>query len=681
VADVFISYAHTTTKQAHGAAGRLRALGYSVWLDDDLAVHRNFTQEIEEQLTAAKAVLVIWSADAVKSEWVLSEANRAREEHKLVQAATYMSRLPMPFDRIQCADLAGWSGEDEPPNWGKITASVAELVGRAGASAPTVMVDDAKEGRLGHLPRWAPAAAVALVMIIVASGAGWWFFGRPAPEPPPLRVAVLPFDVIGQSPQAQAFADGLLDTMVSALAAQQVQAVSRNESRALRGPNAESEIARLGVGLLLDGDVEADGPTLKAHVHLDDARAHTSLWSRHFEGRVDATEPLQTQIASRATAVVRAATWLNVQGFKNKAQVLTEFLEVADDGTAGTDLGRALVLARDVVAQAPNCLLGHVYLAWIILARYPETPADEQAAARAEVVKEAKLALSLDPTSSNQSDDILSAVAPMSDWRERERLLAKSLAVEPNDPTARWLYCMFLNETGRSRDAVVQGQLATSADPLAIRAAGELARALALAGRPEEAAATVAGTERLWGNAPDIVTANVGLVSWSQPTTGVRVMWDDPVVVSAFQSIGWSATLPVFRAVSAAEVSGDPSKKRAAVTALTTDAAQWPFGRGDAVAALSVLDNVDGAIREGDRIFTPAATQEPALVPSIDTRPLFAPFTASLRRDPRFIELAARLGLVDYWKSSGHWPDFCSDPGLPYDCKTEAAKYPAKPAS
>jgi len=36
--------------------------------------------------------------------------------------------------------------------------------------------------------------------------------------------------------------------------------------------------------------------------------------------------------------------------------------------------------------------------------------------------------------------------------------------------------------------------------------------------------------------------------------------------------------------------------------------------------------------------------------------------------------LAARVGLVDYWRTSGHWPDFCFEPGLPYDCKAEAAK-------
>jgi hypothetical protein len=53
---------------------------------------------------------------------------------------------------------------------------------------------------------------------------------------------------------------------------------------------------------------------------------------------------------------------------------------------------------------------------------------------------------------------------------------------------------------------------------------------------------------------------------------------------------------------------------------------------------------------------------------------LFRPPLADLRANPRFIQVAAHLGLLDYWRRSGDWPDFCSDPDLPYDCKKEAAK-------
>jgi hypothetical protein len=41
--------------------------------------------------------------------------------------------------------------------------------------------------------------------------------------------------------------------------------------------------------------------------------------------------------------------------------------------------------------------------------------------------------------------------------------------------------------------------------------------------------------------------------------------------------------------------------------------------------------------------------------------------------NPRALSYARRVGLLQYWQNSGKWPDFCSDPTLPYDCKKEAA--------
>ena len=91
----------------------LRALGYDVWLDEALPAHRVFEKVIKEHLSAAKAVVVIWSAEAAKSDWVRSEANRAREARKLVQLTIDDAPLPMPFDQIHCADMKGWTGDAE----------------------------------------------------------------------------------------------------------------------------------------------------------------------------------------------------------------------------------------------------------------------------------------------------------------------------------------------------------------------------------------------------------------------------------------------------------------------------------------------------------------------------------------------------------------------------------------
>ena len=46
----------------------------------------------------------------------------------------------------------------------------------------------------------------------------------------------------------------------------------------------------------------------------------------------------------------------------------------------------------------------------------------------------------------------------------------------------------------------------------------------------------------------------------------------------------------------------------------------------------------------------------------------------NMRRNPRFMALAALAGLLDYWVQSGLWPDFCQQPDLGYDCQIEAGK-------
>jgi hypothetical protein len=115
-----------------------------------------------------------------------------------------------------------------------------------------------------------------------------------------------------------------------------------------------------------------------------------------------------------------------------------------------------------------------------------------------------------------------------------------------------------------------------------------------------------------------------------------------------------------------AEMSGRPADvahaRNAALAVLPGD---WPVTIANAIEALSVLGFTDDAFAVAQR-FTPRKVEDSAF--------LFFTLTAPLRRDPRFMQLAARIRLVDYWRTSGHWPDFCSEPGLPYDCRSEATK-------
>ncbi len=50
---------------------------------------------------------------------------------------------------------------------------------------------------------------------------------------------------------------------------------------------------------------------------------------------------------------------------------------------------------------------------------------------------------------------------------------------------------------------------------------------------------------------------------------------------------------------------------------------------------------------------------------------------SGMMRDPRFVGLCAKLGLVDYWTKTERWPDCADDGVLPYDFKAEARRLAA----
>ena len=92
MADIFISYSKTDGPTAQKVAERLAVAGFKVWRDDQLPAHRTYGEVIEERLNDAHAVVVLWSAEAAKSQWVRAEADAARNLGTLVQASLEIGR-------------------------------------------------------------------------------------------------------------------------------------------------------------------------------------------------------------------------------------------------------------------------------------------------------------------------------------------------------------------------------------------------------------------------------------------------------------------------------------------------------------------------------------------------------------------------------------------------------------
>ena len=164
MADIFLSYARQDAAAAGRVARELAKHGWSIWFDQELRAHESLADVIAKELEEARAVLVLWSPAAVESHWVRSEANRARELHKLVQAQLGPVRLPMPFDQIHCADLGKWRSA-RSAGWTQVLRSLSELAEKP--SGPSRPVEGGNANRRNVLIG-AGAAVIAAVGL-----AGW----------------------------------------------------------------------------------------------------------------------------------------------------------------------------------------------------------------------------------------------------------------------------------------------------------------------------------------------------------------------------------------------------------------------------------------------------------------------------------------------------------------------------
>ena len=496
-----------------------------------------------------------------------------------------------------------------------------------------------------------------------------------------LRVAIIPFDVVGSPSDAtRAFADTLLDKIVGALSANQVDTVSRADSLSLRGGGAKANamLVELGVGMTLEGSVQNDGKTIMVRLHLDDVRRHQTLWSKEFTGPADSPEPLQTQIALHATDVTRWAVSPRLKDIRSDPSLVSAYLE-GEDEAMNEGGGRALAIARDLVARAPRFAAAHTLLASMVGQEGGQEVLTPEA--RAESTREAKLAIALNG-GDGQAYALIASHLPTRSFKEREELLVKGLSVEPGSASANWEYIFeVLAATGRTEEAIAQARTAWNLVPFTAWMANALPLTLANAGRIDEARNAIAEIKRKWPDNPDLTFKTTELTVEAQQPPFVRALalLDDTDLKSLWERppYGKPGAMNVLRTAMKALV-GSPEEKRAAAQLVERSVDDGTIYTFTGISILSSLGDVDGAFRAADRNVTSEKIDNLLGKDLTFTLcKLFATQTIAMRRDLRFMQLMQRFGLVDYWRSTGHWPDFCSEPGLPYDCKAVAAKLAA----
>ena len=273
MADIFISYARSTERQAALAAAALRALGHEVWRDDELPAHRSYAEVIEERLRASKAVLVIWSADAIKSQWVRAEADAAREAGTLVQMSVDGRRPPLPFSQIQCANLKDWDGSADVAGWRKVVESIEALLGVEAAAATA-------------------EAATATRTASTKS----------------ISICVLPFLNMSGDAEQEYFSDGISEDIItdlSKVSALSVVAGNTAFTYKNRSLDVKTVARELDVTHVLEGSVRKAGGRVRISAQLIDGRQGDHIWADRYDRELTDIFAIQDEISKAIVAALR----------------------------------------------------------------------------------------------------------------------------------------------------------------------------------------------------------------------------------------------------------------------------------------------------------------------------------------------------------------------------------------
>jgi len=301
---VFLSYARKDQGTAQQLGHALQQAGMEVWWDTLIEGGAAFAKSIEAALEAADAVVVLWSAHAIASDWVLDEAARGRERQVLVPVTLDGTPAPLGFRQYQSIDFS--QGGDTTAAMARLLQAIASAARRDGAAGmrpvPEANAVSVAPMKPADRQRRRLLLAGAATGLVAAGGlATWWRWpSAAASATSDNSVAVLPFDNLSGDASQTYFSDGLSEEVRCTLSrnlALKVMAKSSSSHFRRQDQDAISIAAGLGVAYLLDGSVRRSGNTVRVSAELIDGNTGFSRWSQLFERELTDVFAVQSEIA------------------------------------------------------------------------------------------------------------------------------------------------------------------------------------------------------------------------------------------------------------------------------------------------------------------------------------------------------------------------------------------------
>jgi hypothetical protein len=173
-ATLFLSYSHVDDAKARRIASVLEEAGYIVWWDALIEGGAAYAKSIGSALESADAVIVMWSATSVESDWVRDEAAQGRDRHCLIPISLDGARPPLGFGQYQVIKFRNWRGRRDSPQFQALERAISASCGapspphrfrQKGVSRRTALVAGlgAAAAIVGAVPIW-PSIAGSLAV-------------------------------------------------------------------------------------------------------------------------------------------------------------------------------------------------------------------------------------------------------------------------------------------------------------------------------------------------------------------------------------------------------------------------------------------------------------------------------------------------------------------------------------
>lgn len=486
--------------------------------------------------------------------------------------------------------------------------------------------------------------ALAVVLAISLSAAASWLVLRHrntvTVEPRIRSLAVLPLRNLSGNPAQDYLADGITEALIGRLSnIRDLHVVSHTSVTRIKDQRLSiPEIARtLGVGAVVEGSVIKDGDRIRVTAQLIRGATDEHLWSETYDREMRDVLGLESELAlSIGNKVEVTITGGEQQRLRATRPVAPEVYEsylkgrfVLEQGNR-PGLEQSVHYFEDALQKDPTFAPAYLGLAKAYTnlgTVFSGVPAETT---RPKVTTFARKALEFDPDLVEGHVLLANVLQQEWHWKEAEAEYRQALELNPNEATALAWYALWLVCQGRADEAVASVQRARELDPVGVTG-GSVAQILFHAHRYDDAIRESRSAAAVQpDNALNLMDLGFALIANNQPAEAIPILQKalslskgspavTGVLIRAYAHAG--------RRSDAIRLLADLKQRRKADYIPAGAFVNAYLGLGDNEQAFHWLEQ--------------AYKEQSNILQFMKTHPYFDP----IRGDPRFADLARRVGL------------------------------------